>query len=265
MNLHLSNIKAIFICALLSLPLAMKAQVQNEELMSAYVSALERDLECNDELYRARRASEFEHASVLARSGYTQMPEDSISGYIVLLEKHDTLSQNDNDRIAALKAYKERLGTFRKAYGVSCVKYDSLAVASAVQTLNALKAESMEGQQTSEIEALLAALAVFQEQSAIVRERFNITDSRVDRRIKLYRGRTMDVVLAKSLSEDFLEPWFATEQVMTLSSESQVEYIRPITGRLLGLIDQMKALDESAHAGNANELLEELLAIGREL
>ena len=265
MNLHLSYIKAIFICALLSLPLAMKAQVQNEELMSAYVSALERDLECNDDLYRERRASEFEHASLLAQSGYAQMPVDSVADYIVLLEKHDTLSQNDNDRISALKAYHKRLSTFKEAYEVSCMKYDSLAVTSAVEALKALKTESIEGPQTLEVDGLVAAFDVFQEQSAMVRERFNITDSRVDKRIKLYRGRTMDAVLAKSLADDFLEPWFATEQIRTLNAESQVEYIRTVTTRMLDIIAQMKSLAASASSGKANELLEELLAIGKEL
>lgn len=265
MNLHLSNIKAILICALLSLSLAMKAQVQNEGLMSAYVSALERDLECNDDLYRERRASEFEHASVLAQSGYAQMPVDSVADYIVLLEKHDTLSQKDNERVAVLKAYQKRLCTYKDVYEVSCVKYDSLAVASAVETLNTLKAESTEGSQILEVEALMAAFDAFQEQSAMVRERFNITDARVDKRIKLYRSRTMDAVLAKSLSEDFLEPWFATEQIRILSAESQVEYIRTVTSRILDIIAQMKSLDASASSGKANELLEELLAIGKEL
>lgn len=263
MRLLQKGSKVILVSVLLLTSWIVKGQ--DDTYMSAYVSALERDLDCNDDLYRTRRAAEFDHASVLAVSSYAQMPVDSVADYVMLLEKHDTLSSENHEKIAVLKAYQKRLGIFKNAFDVSSVKYDSLAVASAVEALNIIRIESAEGTQTLDVDTLLAALAVFEEQSGIVRERFNITDLRVARRIELYRGRAMDAVLSKSLAEDFLEPWYATEQIKTLSAESPVEYIRTITGRLLGLIDQMKALDESAPAGKANELLEELLAIGSEL
>lgn len=263
MNLIQKGSKAALVFILLLASWTIKAQEDN--YMPAYVSALERDLELNDDLYRIRRAAAFDHASVLSASGYAQMPADSVAEYVILLERYDTLSAGNHEKIAALKAYQKRLGIFKNAFYVSSVKYDPLAVASAVEALNIIRIESAEGAQTLDVDTLLAALAVFEEQSGIVRERFNITDLRVARRIELYRGRAMDAVLSKSLAEDFLEPWYATEQIKALSAESPVEYIRTITGRLLGLIDQMKALDESAPAGQANELLEELLAIGSEL
>lgn len=257
--------KIILLCIMMSVPFVLAGQTHDCAYKSAYVSALERDLEHNDNLYRARRTAEFDHSSVLSLASYVEMPVDSVASYICLLEDHDTLSQDNLNRIAALKAYKERLCAYKDAYAVTCVRYDSSAVAAAVAVLNDIKGKSTAEAQIEDIETLLGALAVFGEQSAVVLERFNITDVRVERRINLYRSRTMDSVLARSLSEDFLEPWFATEQVKALNAESPVGYIRTITGRMFGLISQMKSLDSASPAGKANELLEELLGLANEL
>lgn len=264
MNLHQVG-KIILICIMMSASFVLKGQEHGDAFLSAYVSALERDLQCNDSLYRMRRTAEFEHASALAVAGYAEMPVDSLAAYVTLLESHDTLSQDNMARIAALKAYKDRLDIYNDAYAVTCVKYDSVAVASAMAALKGIKGKCAAGVQTEDVDALLAALALFGEHSSLVRERFNITDSRVDRRIKLYGSRMMDSVLAKSLSEDFLEPWFVTDQIKTLNAESPIEYIRTVTGRMFSLMEQMKSLDSTSPAGRANELLEELLGLANEL
>lgn len=265
MKLHQLTYRCTLIFILMSVPFMLKGQTSDDILKSRYTSALERDLECNDSLYRVKRTTEFDYGVSLSTAGYSSMPVDSIADYIVLLEKHDTLSSANEEVISALKAYKERLCVFKKAYAVSCTRFDSLEVAYAINALDTLKTMSAEGVQTEEVEALLSSLTVYSEQYSIVRDRFNITDVLVERRIKLYRSRPMDAVLAKSLSEDFLEPWFISDQIKTLNTNSPIKYIRTVTGRMIGILEEMKSLDSSSPAGKANELLDELLSIGNEL
>ena len=249
----------------MSVPFIAKGQTSEDIYLSRYVSALEHDLAYNDGLYRVRRFAEFEQAVSMTNSGYATMPKDSVASFITLLESHDTLSQNNLDVIAGLKAYQDRLAVYNEAYAVSCTQYDSLAVAIAVDALDSLKTDSLEGQQCVDIQSLKDALGVFAEQSAMVREVFNVTDARTESRIKLYRRRQMDAVLAKSLSKDFLEPWFVTDVIKSLNADSPVAYIRKVTGRMMEIVEQMQELDATTPAGTANNLLEELLAFGEEL
>ena len=64
MRLLQKGSKVILVSVLLLTSWIVKGQ--DDTYMSAYVSALERDLDCNDDLYRTRRAAEFDHVSVLA-------------------------------------------------------------------------------------------------------------------------------------------------------------------------------------------------------
>ena len=88
MNLIQKGSKAALVFILLLASWTIKAQEDN--YMPAYVSALERDLELNDDLYRIRRAAAFDHASVLSASGYAQMPADSVAEYATLTAARST-------------------------------------------------------------------------------------------------------------------------------------------------------------------------------